>query len=248
MKVAWVGIDEIDDIPEELNSRRTYDDNSINELAASIQEHGILQPLCVRPAGTRYILVFGMRRFRAASRAGLKEVPCSIQLADDERAFLLNTIENLHRHQLTGAERVRAIEKLAATNLGVREISRRTGFAHTTISRWLRIDRRPALKQAVEAEQLDIGRAMVLATAPEDSLAGLLETAAMTPQQELWRQVGTLKVVHYAPGRSVDSRRLLQALRLLSLVRELDPDDMGLLDQINARVEELRGPRRARTK
>jgi ParB family transcriptional regulator, chromosome partitioning protein len=189
MKVAWLAVADIDEMPPELNSRQTYDEASINELAASVAEHGILQPLCVRPSGHRYLLVYGMRRLKAAMRAGLHEVPCTIQVADDDRAFLLNTVENLHRRQLSGAERVRAIERLAATDLEVREISWRTGFAHTTISRWLKIDRRPLLKEALESEALDIGRAMALADAPDDAVPMLLAHAPTLRQEELKARV-----------------------------------------------------------
>jgi ParB/RepB/Spo0J family partition protein len=242
IKVAWIALDEIDETPVELNSRQTYDEASINELAASVQEHGILQPLCVRPNGERYTLVFGLRRLKAATRAGLQEVPCTIQVADDDRAFLLNTIENLHRHQLSGAERVRAIERLAATSLTGREISRRTGFSQATISRWLRLDRRPILKQAVEAEVLDIGRAMVLTHAPEDKLPELVEQAHSIPQPDLWRHVSELRASHNDSRLrvSVDSRRIMEALRLLSLVQSpVAIDDRGLLLQVKTLVDAL---------
>jgi ParB-like nuclease domain len=72
MKVAWLGIDQIDETPPELNSRQTYDEASINELAVSIKEHGILQPICVRPKGERYELVFGPA---GSSRAGMTLPP-----------------------------------------------------------------------------------------------------------------------------------------------------------------------------
>jgi ParB family transcriptional regulator, chromosome partitioning protein len=241
VKVAWLPIGDIDETPPELNSRRVYDETSIDELAASVTELGILQPLCVRPTGTRYVLVFGMRRLRAAVRAGLEEVPCTIQVADDDRAFLLNTVENLHRRQLTGAERVRAIEKLAATDLGVREIGRRTGFHAATISRWLKIDRRPLVKEALESEILDLGRAMALADAPDEALPALLEQAPALRQDELKARVAQARVLRYATPRSVDSRRLLESLRLLTLVQRVgDDDDGALLDQIQACVDRLR--------
>jgi ParB/RepB/Spo0J family partition protein len=242
MKVAWLGIDDIDETPPELNSRQAYDQASINELASSIQQHGILQPICVRPKGARYELVFGMRRYKAAVRAGLAEVPATIQVADDERAFLLNTMENLHQKRLSGAERVRAIERLAATNLGVREIGRRTGFTHATISRWLSIDRRPDLKDALEADRIDLGRAMVLVAAPEDELASLLVEAPMMRQEDLKERVAALNVVRNVPLRSVDSRRIMEALRLLSMVHEpLAHEDRGLMVQVKALVDALVG-------
>ncbi len=242
MKVAWLGIGDIDETRPDLNSRQTYDEASINELAASIKEHGILQPMCVRPKGDRYELVFGMRRFKGAIRAGLAEVPCTIQIADDERAFLLNTMENLHQKHLSGAERVRAIERLAATNLGVREIGRRTGFTHATISRWLRIDRRPDLKDALEADSIDIGRAMVLVAAPEEELASLLAEAPRMRQQDLKDRVAALNVVRNVPIRSVDSRRIMEALRVLSMVQApLADEDRGLMVQVKALVDGLLG-------
>ena len=116
MKVAWIPTADIDLTPDALNTRSSYDETALNELAQSLKELGVLQPICVRPNGDRYTVVFGNRRLKAATRAFLIEMPCTIQVADDDRAFLLNTVENLHRQQLTGGERVRAIERLAATN------------------------------------------------------------------------------------------------------------------------------------
>jgi len=240
VKVAWLPVGEIDETPPELNSRTVYDEASIAELAASVAAHGVLQPLCVRPAGARYVLVFGMRRLRAAVRAGLSEVPCTIQVADADRAFLLNTVENLHRRPLSGAERVRAIEKLAATDLGVREIGRRTGFHPATISRWLKIDRRPLVKAALEREVLDLGRAMALADAPEEAVPALLEVAPRLPQDELKARVAAARVLRNATPRSVDSRRLLEALRLLTLVQTVSADDAALVEQLQDCVVRLR--------
>jgi ParB/RepB/Spo0J family partition protein len=243
LNVALIPVGDVDETPPELSSRGLYDDTAIDELAASIRRHGVLQPLCVRPNGARYTLVFGTRRLRAAVRAGLGEVPCSIRVADDDRAFLLNTIENLHQQRLSISERLRAIQKLAATNLGVREISRRTGFAHTTISRWLKIDRRPLLLEAVESARLDIGRAMVLASASDAALPALLAEAPTLPQPELWRRVGELNLVHTAPARVVGSRELTQALRLVRLVQVVGEADLPLLDQLCEAVERLQQTR-----
>jgi ParB/RepB/Spo0J family partition protein len=242
VKVAWVAVDAIDATPAELNSRQAYDEAGINELASSIQAHGILQPLCVRPSGDRYTVVFGLRRLMAARRAGLAEVPCSIRVADDDRAFLLNAIENLHRRQLSGAERVRTIEKLAATELSVRVVGQRTGFHPATIARWLRIDRRPILKAALEQERLDIGRAMVLAQAPEEAVGPLLEEASGLPQAELWQRVAELRASHNATPRTrLNARRLLEALRLLTLVDRAEREERGLAEQIHDVTARLLG-------
>jgi transposase-like protein len=95
--------------------------------------------------------------------------------------------------RLSGAERVRAIEDLAASRLGVRELSRRTGFAASTISRWLKIDRCSILKHALETGAIDIGRAKLLADAPETSHADLVQVARRMPRSELARHVAALR-------------------------------------------------------
>jgi ParB family chromosome partitioning protein len=160
--------------------------------------------------------VFGVRRLRAARQAGFREVPCAIRVADDDHAFLLNAIENLHREQLSNTERVATIERLAATGLGVREISRRTGFNPSTISRWLRINARPELKQALEDGTLDVARAVILVEAPKSSLAGLIEQAPTMPAAELRRHVALIKRgSSVASGPPEDDADVCQALRCL---------------------------------
>jgi len=239
IKVAWLPLSEIDSTPAELNSRTGYAESALNELAQSLKELGVLQPICVRPTGSRYTVVFGNRRLKAAGQAQMAEIPCTIQVADDDRAFLLNTVENLHRQQLTGAERVRAIERLAATSLSVNEISLRTGFNKSTISRWLKIDRRLLLKEALESNRIDVGRAMALADAPEDAVPQLLEAVRNLSQQELKERVAALRSSAPAPA-STASRRLLELVRLAGLIQRIEPEDLPLVDQVEAHLARLR--------
>ncbi|MDQ6673991.1 MAG: ParB/RepB/Spo0J family partition protein [Chloroflexota bacterium] len=238
--IAWLPVGQIDAPLPEHNSRRAYDLVSLAELAASVREHGILQPLCVRPTGARYVVVFGLRRLRAAIQAELAEVPCTIQVLDDAQAFLLNLVENLHRQHLSGAERVRAIERLAATGLGVREISRRTGFNASTISRWLRIDARPTVKNALEDGALDIGRAKILVEAPDLALPELVAEAPRLSPVELRARVAALKID--APDThpdTEDERRVQEALRLLRAVERVRRGDV--LDALRLEVARLAG-------
>jgi hypothetical protein len=156
-------------------------------------------------------------------------------------------VETLHHHRVSGAERVRAIERLAATRLGVRELSRRTGFAASTISRWLKIDRCAILKQALESEAVDIGRAKLLADAPESALADLIQVAPRLSRPALAQRVAALRArvptVELDPispnDLSSNSRRLRRALRLLESVSHLDPDDWPVLEQLNHGLNRL---------
>jgi ParB/RepB/Spo0J family partition protein len=236
--IVWLPIDSIDEPSPTLNSRRSYRGRSISELAGSLREHGFLQPLCVRRLGQRYELVFGVRRLRAAAEAGFSEVPCTINEANDARAFELNAMENLHHEHLSGAERVRTIRRFAASGVGVREISRRTGFNPSTISRWLRITHRPELEQALADGRLDIARAVVLVEAPIPALRTLIEQAPTMPVAELRRQVAAMK---HQDDRGVidlgDRTQLIEALRCLRGVRSTR--EQALLEYIRREIERL---------
>jgi hypothetical protein len=122
---------------------------------------------------------------------------------------------------------VRAIERLAATNLGVREIGRRTGFSHATISKWLRLADKPLVLQALQEERLDIARAMALAPVrDEQRLAQLVSVAPSTSQTVFYdlakaaAQGGSLGTTHVA---AQDDARLADAKRKLSLIKVVSP-------------------------
>jgi len=148
-------------------------------------------------------------------------------------------LENLHRQQLSGSERVWAIERLAATGLGVRELSRRTGFNPSTISRWLRIDGRPELKRALEAGWLDMARACVLVEAPRSALGALVEQAPSLSVAELRLRVRQLKQCNtVAPVESDHARRQLQAA-LWSLQAVSQTDDREVLARTQGELHRL---------
>ena len=88
-EVVELNIDEIDESPDALNSRRAYDETSINELAASIKEHGLLQPILVTRVSDRYQVVFGNRRLKATIRAGIKGIKAVVRLNVDEHTVHL---------------------------------------------------------------------------------------------------------------------------------------------------------------
>jgi ParB family transcriptional regulator, chromosome partitioning protein len=144
--VAHLAIDLVDPSPEARNSRQRYDETSINELATSIQEHGVLQPILVSPKSDgRYDTIFGNRRLLASRRAGKSQIPAVIRHGVTERQkFVWNLVENIQRQNLSSKERADSIRALADSGGGVREICRWTGKDPGTISRWLRIGQKTA--------------------------------------------------------------------------------------------------------
>ncbi|MHB8276055.1 MAG: ParB/RepB/Spo0J family partition protein [Candidatus Humimicrobiaceae bacterium] len=97
--------------------RKTFHEESISELAESIKEHGVLNPIIVRPSGSKYEIIAGERRFRGAREAGLKEVPAIIKKVSDDDAKIISLIENIQREDLNDVDRAAALKELKV-NLG----------------------------------------------------------------------------------------------------------------------------------
>lgn len=130
--------------PNPQQPRRSFDEEGLAELAASIRSCGILQPLTVRRAGEGYELVAGERRLRAARIAGLREVPCLVAQVGEEDSALLALMENLHRRDLDCWEEAQAIARLISRyGLSQEEAARRLGRAQPTVANKLRLLRLP---------------------------------------------------------------------------------------------------------
>ena len=130
--------------PNPQQPRRSFDEEGLAELAASIRSCGILQPLTVRRAGEGYELVAGERRLRAARIAGLREVPCLVAQVGEEDSALLALMENLQRRDLDCWEEAQAIARLISRyGLSQEESARRLGRAQPTVANKLRLLRLP---------------------------------------------------------------------------------------------------------
>ena len=110
--------------------RKTFDDKTIEELASSIKEQGIINPITVRPHGSNFIIIAGERRFLAANRAGLKTVPALIKQVSKNDVMLISLIENLQREDLNSIDRAEGIKSLKV-NLGLpwTEIGKKLGLS-----------------------------------------------------------------------------------------------------------------------
>jgi len=110
--------------------RKTFDKRTIKELADSIKEQGIINPITVRPYGKKYIIVAGERRFLASQQAGLKTIPAVIRKVSKNDVMLISLIENLHREDLNSIDRAEGIKALKV-NLGLPwvEVARKLGLS-----------------------------------------------------------------------------------------------------------------------
>jgi len=134
----YCGIEEIR--PHRAQPRKHFDESKLLELAETIKEKGILDPLMVRRVEDGYELIAGERRWRAAQKAGLKEVPVIVREADDREVLELSLIENLQREDLNPLEEAEGFRELIEKfNVSHEEVSKRVGKDRTTITNALRL-------------------------------------------------------------------------------------------------------------
>lgn len=157
-----IGVDRISANP--LQPRRLFDEAKIDELAASIRNSGIIQPLLVRRSGDGYELIAGERRLRAAVRAGLREVPVVVREASDHESLQLALIENLQRENLNPIEEATAYRRLQDDfALSQEEIAGRVGKSRPAIANSMRLLLLPKeVQQEVAQGRLPAGQARAL--------------------------------------------------------------------------------------
>ena len=133
-----------DIVPNPVQPRKLFDDEGLEELSRSIKDYGILNPLFVRLRGSRYELVAGERRLRAARLAGLKEVPCILLDVNMEDASLIALVENLQRRDLDFIEEANGINQLIRMfGMSQEEAARRIGKSQSAVANKLRLLRLP---------------------------------------------------------------------------------------------------------
>jgi len=161
------GVSEIDLTMIDSNPyqpRRDFDESKLEELAASIKEHGVIQPIIVRRAGTRYHVIAGERRLRASRIAGLKEIPAIIKEAGESEMMQIAVIENVQRQDLNPVEEAAAYRRLIDEFLLTQEsVSDLVGKSRSAVANTLRLNKLPMdVLELVSRETLSEGHARAL--------------------------------------------------------------------------------------
>jgi ParB family chromosome partitioning protein len=171
-----IDIDRI--LPNSHQPRKNFDEEALEELASSIREHGVVQPVLVRPLEDGFFqLIAGERRWRAAQRAGLIRVPAVIRPAGEHAALELALIENLQREDLNPMEEAQAYERLVVEfGMTQDEVARRVGKNRATVANMLRLLRLPPeVQQWLRENRLSTGHAKALLSLSD--LNAILDTA-----------------------------------------------------------------------
>ena len=161
--VAEIDIDLIETNP--FQPRTEFDETALRELAQSIKEQGVIQPVTVRKLGyNKYQLISGERRLRASKMAGLKTIPVFIRVANDEQMLELALIENIHRENLNAIEVAISYQRLIdECNMTQEEVSEKVGKSRSAVANFLRLLKLPAEVQiAIRDGHISMGHARAL--------------------------------------------------------------------------------------
>src|ERR1700687_100012 len=158
--------------PSPYQPRTRFREEALDELARSIQASGIIQPLVVRPIGTRFQLIAGERRWRAAQRAGLNKVSVFVKEVPDELALEMTLVENIQREDLNAIEAARAFERLMHEfQLTQETVAERTGKDRATVANAIRLLKlEPTIQDWIEEGKLTAGHGRALLAVPDSQV------------------------------------------------------------------------------
>ncbi len=167
--VQYISIHDVK--PNANQPRKVFDEEKIAELAASIKENGIIQPLIERKKGKGYEIVAGERRWRASVKAELKEVPCIVRELDDEQNMLLAIVENMQREDLNPMEEAEGLNQMiAAYGLTQEQVSKSIGKSRPYIANSLRLLKLPEeIRDLISDGSLSAGHGRTLVSVPDEA-------------------------------------------------------------------------------
>ena len=161
-KVVDLSIDDV--LPNRFQPRIKFNEDSLNELSESIKEHGVIQPIVVRPVGDKYEIIAGERRYRASKIAGLTKIPAIIRNFTDEQMMEIALLENLQRENLNAIEEAIAYKKMIQ-NLGItqEELAKKVGKSRSHVTNIIGLLRLPQeVQQLVADSKISMGHARAL--------------------------------------------------------------------------------------
>ena len=231
-----VAVDRITVNPDQPRSR--FDDDSLEELAASMKEVGVLQPIVVTGGEDGYVLVAGERRWRAAKRAGLTEIPAVVRESTGQPTLVEALIENVQRQDLTPLEEAHAYQQLLE-NYGMtqEQVASRVGKSRPTISNTLRLLQLPReVQDMVDAGDLSAGHARALVGLEDAAYATHLAGRAVDDGWSV-RQIEEAVRLRKGEKRNAPTGvRQLRPVQIIELEKRLT-DQLGSPVKINYRNE-----------
>jgi ParB family chromosome partitioning protein len=235
-----LNLDDID--PNPYQPRQSWDEEQLRELADSIRENGIIQPIIVRRKGSRFEIVAGERRLRAAEMAGMNRIAAMVRVTDDSEMLALALVENIHRADLNPIERAKAYQNFMETfSLTQEQAAQKLGQDRSVVANYIRLLNLPAeVKQMLVDGSLDMGHARAILALPTDDLRKRLANRALAGRLSV-REVERL--VRLALSEK-DEKKQKQILEKPAHIRDLEEkirSRLGTMVKIQARKNGQRG-------
>lgn len=237
--IANIPLDHIDNNP--FQPREEFDDAALQELAESITEQGIIQPITVRKMGyDKYQLISGERRLRASRLAGLTHIPAYIRVANDEQMLEWALIENIQRESLNALEIAISYNRLLEEcDLTQEELSKRVGKNRATVSNYIRLLKLPAeIQAALRDGNLSMGHARALINVDQDekqlyiSRKVIKEGLSVRETEKLVQQSGEIPLPK-TKGKAEN----------VGIPEKLEAKRANLQSKLNTKVELKRNPK-----
>lgn len=167
-EIVMISLDRIK--PSDLQPRKKFDEKKLKELAESIKEKGVIEPIIVRIGKNGYYeIVCGERRYKASQMAGLTKIPAIVKNLTDEEAFEISLIENIQREDLSPIEFALAFDKLTKLGYSHEDIARKIGKSRSYVTNILRILKLPEdIKKLIDEQKISLGHAKVLCSISEE--------------------------------------------------------------------------------
>jgi ParB family chromosome partitioning protein len=256
-QIREIPVDRI--LPNPAQPRLSYEEESLTELASSIREHGVLQPILVRPVGSNYELIAGERRWRASRLAGRESIPAIVADFDEETALEVSIIENLQREDVSPLEEAAMYAKMTDLGYSVRQLAQKIGKDKGYVENRLRLaDAPPEIRELVSVRRDTISHAYELMKIPDERkrrrlakrvAAGLLSLARLrvitgggdeaetgvppAPRRRARTVAGAVAVARAADDALIDTKgKLASAVDdLVDLLRH--PDVIEQIPEVN---------------
>lgn len=226
-----------------FNPRTSFEEETLNELAESIKEHGIIQPITVRKmGGDKFQLISGERRFRASQMAGLKEIPAYIRVANDQAMLEMALVENIQREDLDAIEVALSYQRLIdECKLTQEQLSKKLSKSRSAITNFLRLLKLPApIQVGIRESLISMGHARALVSAGDEKKQIKLFQLAIDEHLSV-RQLEN--IIRDAVEVNVTNKKSNTASNKIELSIEQNHFKQSFSDKISAKVDIKKTPK-----
>jgi ParB family transcriptional regulator, chromosome partitioning protein len=228
--------------PNPYQPRQNWNEEQLRELANSIKENGIIQPIVVRRKGGRFEIVAGERRLRAAEMAGINRIPAMVRVTEDSEMLALALVENIHRADLNPIEKAKAYQNFMETfSLTQEQAAQKLGQDRSVVANYIRLLNLPAeVKQMLIDGSLDMGHARAILALPTDDLRKRLANRALAGRLSV-REVERLVRLALSEKDEKKQKQIVEKPAHIKDLEEKIRSRLGTMGKIQARKNGQRG-------